>query len=131
MLRVPAKSIYSKLMYQGQWYVGDITGSPVLPKGVKSTIHYNLHKQYLIERDIFRTKRGDLPIWEHDSSMFHAATVYGVRSSSPNTISSRIRTIFDKGHHGGNRAKNETLSPEQRDETRRCLLCRQPESLDA
>jgi len=54
--------------------------------------------------------------------------VYEVNRSSPNSISSRIRTIYDKGHHGGNKAKNESLTPEQRAEARKCLLCGMPDS---
>ena len=34
------------------------------------------------------------------------------------------------GHHGGNRAKNKALLPDEREATRKCLLCGIPDSSD-
>ena len=62
MLKVPAKSIYSKLLYSGRWYIGDRLGVPALPRGAKEMIQANLHNQYLSERDVYRTNRGDSAI---------------------------------------------------------------------
>ena len=93
-------------------------------------IQENLHKQYLSERDVYRTKRGVSAIWEHDGSMYHSAAVYEVKKASPNTILACISVIYDKGNHDGNRAKNESLSTEERESTRTCLLCRLPDSQD-
>ena len=60
--------------------------------------------------------------------MSHAAFIHGLRKASSSAASTIIRLIYDKGYHGGNRAKNKSLSPEDRDQTRRCLLCQKPET---
>ena len=128
VIRVTARQVYSTLMYNGQWYLGDKMGAPILPAGAKKIIQQEIHRKYLQERDEYRKRRGDAPIWELDSSMTHASTVYEVHRASPNTISARVRTIYDKGYHGGNRAKDESLTPEQRTEARKCKLCGMPDS---
>ena len=100
-------------MYQDESYCGlhdsaavlDVMGAPKLPTGAKKIIQQELHRKYIQERDEYRRRRGDVPIWELDSSMTHASTVYEVHRALPNTISSRVRTIYDKGYHGGNRAR--------------------------
>ena len=42
----------------------------------------------------------------------------------------KIRLIYDKGYHGVNRAKNLSLSPEDREVAQTCLLCQKPGSKD-
>ena len=128
MLTVSVTTVYNELRTAGQWYIGDKCGHPVSPQGVYKIIHKNLHKQYLRERDEYRKERGAAPIWEFDSSMSHSAQVYELRRAPPNIVSTKVRTIYDKGYHGGNRAKNTTLTEEQLEETRQCRLCNNPDS---
>ena len=130
ILTVPARDIYAHLMFPGQWYIGDNTGFPVLPLGVSAAIHTNLHKQYLVERDAYRIARGDLPKWEKDSSMPHSASVYGLKQAHSNSLPTKIRIIYDKGYHGGNRAKNTSITPAEREIARTCRLCQKPDSQD-
>ena len=125
---VTAKQVYSTLIYPGQWYLSDKTDASILPAGANKIKQEDLHLKYLQERDGYRISRGNVPIWELDSSKTHASIVFEVNRASPNTISSRIRTIYDKGHHGSNRAKNESLMPAQRAEIRTCRLCGMPDS---
>ena len=130
ILTVPARDIYAHLMFPGQWYIGDNTGFPVLPLGVSATIHTELHKQYLVEWDAYRIARGDLPKWEKDSSMPHSASVYGLKQTHSNSLSTKIRIIYDKGYHGGNRAKNTSITLAEREIARTCRLCQKPDSQD-
>ena len=125
---VPAKKVYDQLLFSGQWFIGGRTGSPVPPKGVNAIIQATLHRQYLQERDAFREARGESPVWQLDSSMAHAALMYGLRKAPSNSASTIIRLIYDKGYHGGNRAKNKSLSTSDREQTRKCCLCQMPES---
>ena len=43
----------------------------------------------------------------------------------PNT-----RVLYEKGYHGGIRAKDTTVSPDQRSATEKCLLCSLSDSAD-
>ena len=102
----------------------------VLPKGINAVIQEGLMHTYLTERDEYRKKRQVDPIWISNSSMIHAAEIYGLRSSTASLASTKTRIIYDKGFHGGNRAKDERLSDEDREATRACILCGNPDSQD-
>ena len=62
--------------------------------------------------------------------MDHAAKIYDLVKLSFTTASTRVRIIYDKGYHGGNRAKDSKLSDEERSLARRCILCGQDDSQD-
>ena len=129
-ISVSAMDLYKSLRTTGQWYIGDIAGTPVLPKGVAATVARSLASSYHEERDEFRALGGRPPTWKHDSSMEHAADVYTMRSSSASTAGTKCRIIYNKGYHGGNRAKDDSLTPEERVKAEQCLLCGQPDSQD-
>ena len=65
---------------------------------------------YLAERDDYRRKRGALPKWVDNSIMMHFASVYDFPKASLASVSTKVRIVYDKGYHGGNRAKNDKLS---------------------
>ena len=129
-ITIDARDLYTALKYAGQWYIGYQNGRPVLPKGAASVIYSSLNAQYLVERDEFRLKRGDLPKWVRDSSMPHSAMVYRLTRAGAAIASMKSRIIFDKGYHGGNRAKNDRLTDSERTKTRECVLCGLPDSQD-
>ena len=129
-LNISASELYSSLPSSGQWYIGDCTGSPVGPNGVGAHLQHRLWKTYLAERDEFRRKRQADPKWVLDSSMQHSAAVFNLEQASLSLTSTRVRIIYDKGFHGGNRAKNDKLSLVDRLKTRACILCRTPDSQD-
>ena len=122
--------MYDALCYSGQWYVGHTDGSPVHPKGVQVVLDEGLMREYLSERDEYRRQREEHPMWLHDSTMVHAAEIYAMPSASATLASTLARIIYNKGFHGGNRAKDEKLTEEEREETRLCLLCGHPDSQD-
>ena len=62
--------------------------------------------------------------------MSHAAKVYEMHRAPPNTVSTKVRTIYYKGYHGGNRANNTTLTVDQLEETCQCRLCTKSECQD-
>jgi hypothetical protein len=62
--------------------------------------------------------------------MQHSASVFNLEQASLSLTSTRVRIIYDKGFHGGNRAKNDKLSLVDRLKTRACILCRTPDSQD-
>ena len=129
-ISVSAIDIYKALRTVEQWYIGDIKGTPVLPQGVAATVAHSLATSYHRERDEYRVAGGRLPMWEHNSSMEHAAEVYTMRSASISVAGTKCRIIYNKGYHGGNRAKDESLSPEEKSKAEQCLLCGQPDSQD-
>ena len=57
MIAIPAGDMYAKLVYHGQWYIGNARGLPVKAKGVQEVIQSSLHKQYHKERDEYRLDR--------------------------------------------------------------------------
>ena len=128
MITVKAKDLYSQLPYEDQWYIGDRTGAPVYPRGVHAVMQETLHLHYLTERDAYRIERGELPKWEHDSTMEHAAIVFELSRSSPAEAAAKTRIMYDKGFHGGNRAKDDSLTQEERNHVGQCLLCHCQES---
>ena len=60
--------------------------------------------------------------------MTHAADVFGMRSSTASQAVTKARIIYDKGFHGGNRAKDKKLSEEDREATRAYILCGKSDS---
>ena len=129
-LTVSATELYSSLPYPGQWYIGNDKGQPVKPHGVRKQLQLGLWQQYLRERDEYRRNRGVAAKWVHDSSMQHAADIYDLQNTSIDMAASKIRIIYDKGYHGGNRAKDDKLSMHDRLQTQACLLCHRPDSQD-
>jgi hypothetical protein len=120
--------MYNALGFPGQWYIGDLSGSPVGPRGVTDRVNYSTLQSYLRTRDQLRVKGGRPPIWEHDSTMEHAADVYQLKTAADNVATTKVRIIYDKGWHGGNRAKDESLSIDEKSLTGKCRLCNQQDS---
>ena len=56
--------------------------------------------------------------------------VYRLTRAGAAKASMKSRIIFDKGYHGGNRAKNDRLTDSERTATRACVLCGLPDSQD-
>ena len=122
--------MYSTLPYSGQWYIGNQLGIPVNPNGVTAHLQQSLWITYLSERDNYRRARGATPKWVDDSSMRHAASVYDLKIASESSAATKVRIIYDKGFHGGNRAKDDKLSLIDRLQAQACTLCRSPDSQD-
>ena len=129
-ISIPALEMYRALRMAGQWYIGDIAGSPLLPKGLAATVARSLASSYYRERDEYRVQGGRIATWEHDTSMEHSAEVFSMRSASAAVAGTKSRVMYDKGYHGGNRAKNDGLTPEEKEKAGQCLLCGQPDSQD-
>ena len=127
---ITASELYSSLPYVGQWYIGHRNGHPVNPNGVSTHLQHCLWSTYLAERDDHRRKRGVNPKWVEDSSMRHSSSIYDLQGSSLSLTSTKVRIIYDKGYHGGNRAKDDTLSTIDRLRTQSCILCGSPDSQD-
>jgi hypothetical protein len=69
-------------------------------------------------------------MWVSDSTMEHAAEVYEMTKASAAVAGTKSRIIFNKGYHGGNRAKDDKLTAEERMKVEACLLCGRPDSQD-
>ena len=130
LITVQARDIYDSLAAPGQWYIGDKDGRPVLPAGVTTVAAESLATLYHQERDAFRIKGGRDPMWETDSTMTHAAEIFQLRRASASHASTKTRIIYNKGFHGGNRAKDDSLTPEEKSNIGACILCQQPDSQD-
>jgi hypothetical protein len=121
--RIKATTMYELLLSHGQWYIGDRQGKPIPPAGLDGIAARQLATAYHQERDEYRIRDGREPTWEHNSTMEHAAEVYQLQSASSTKASTITRIIYNKGYHGGNRAKDSKLQPEEKIRTGQCLLC--------
>ena len=128
MLRITATDLYNSLGSTGQWFVGNTDGSPVGPRGVRDRIDKERMTLYHKERDDYRADRGDSRIWEHETTMKHSSIVFKLKQAPAGQASTITRTIYDKGYHGGNRAKDVSLTPSARASTLKCKLCGMPDS---
>ena len=68
--------------------------------------------------------------WELDSTMSNAAEVFSLSAARPERASSIDRVMHDKGYHGGNRGKDNKLTPDKCYKTEKFLLCGLPDSAD-
>ena len=80
-ITITAKSLYKDLGYTGQWFIGQHDRCPVYPKGINAILQDGLMYTYLEERYEFRRMRYAEPVSVENSSMSHAADVYGMRSA--------------------------------------------------
>ena len=128
--RIKATTMYDLLLSHGQWYLGDRNGKPIPPAGLDDIAARHLATAYHQERDEYRIRDGRVPMWEHNSTMEHAAEVYQLQSASSSKASTITRVIYNKGYHGGNRAKDSKLQPEGKIRIGKCLLCQHQDSQD-
>ena len=74
-------------------------------------------EKYLKDRDGYRAQRGAPAIWENTKVAF-ATRQYELKDSARGERARRVRVIWDKGWHGGNRAKGDC-----EEEDTKCVLC--------
>jgi hypothetical protein len=93
---------------------------------LRQTLRRHTHLSYMSQRDGFRAKRGAPPKWQgaHMGMIEH---VWHPNKLSLSMRASTHRIVYDKGWHGGNRAKSP--SPDGDDGTwGACGLCGEPDS---
>ena len=85
-MSITAQEMYQSLRTVGQWYIGDATGAPILPKGLAETTARSLAMSYYKERDEYRAQGGRAPTWELDRDLFlHYADIFILKISGYNS----------------------------------------------
>ena len=82
-------------------------------------LHATRHERCLIRRDIGYEKGYH---WQ-DNTIALAATIYNGNTRATKHFAHTARIIYDKHWHGRNRAKNRSLTAEERDVVETCYLC--------
>ena len=104
-----ARHILRTMPRARELYYGDAGGSPIALYGLMEHVHRTRLDRYLAQRDYLRGS----PKWL-DNTMRFAATVFNEKRKSVSRYAHTARIIWDKHWHGGNRQKQDSLSPEER-----------------
>ena len=102
------------------WMWVDMHGTPITTS-ISADIRTRRLEKYLARRDEYRAERGDPPVWAGTKAAF-AARQYQLKDKSKGELARRVRVIWDKGWHGGNKAKGGCTEEEAE-----CVMCGLPD----
>jgi len=109
------------------WYIIDkITGKPTLEK-LKMIAKKNYSKDYVEEREIFRKSKNRNDGKWNDLSLELSAACFQNKTGRTAFNGQASRIAWDKGCHGGNKAKW-AKTTEEAEDFERCLLCNRRDS---
>ena len=130
-LVVSAPRAVKDLLEPGQWYLSDTDANPISVSGLRELMHRKNFEDYVRTRDGYRKKRGDPIKWAFNTIPYAALTL-DLQHRTINQRAVDIRRLWDKGWHGGNRAKDERLKVGTPEHTNAlaCDLCSLPDSAD-
>jgi hypothetical protein len=118
------KDILNDLLTHGQWYVGDIDGTPLVTPSINA-VQQHLHSNYLLRRDAYRQNDTYHPrptFWAAASTTM-AARQFACNTKRSYAQQTRItKIIYDHYMHGENRVKG-IEDTEQRKELSMCKFC--------
>ena len=119
-----ARQLMENLLFPGQWYLGDSTGTPSVDSPIQG-VTAHLVSEYLQARDSHRQQATPpRPEFWSSTTLSMAARQFEC-SSTKRSFAQQTRVtkiIFDKFFHGENRAKG-CSDPALRDELLMCSLC--------
>ena len=96
-------------------------------ESLRHILRRQTHWSYMTQRDAYRIERGDGIKWQY-AHMGMIADVWHPSNLSLSKRASVHRLVYDKGHHGGNRAKITTPAELEEAAWVGCGLCGQPDS---
>ena len=99
--------------------VGGHAWNPITTS-ISADIRTRRLEKYLARRDEYRAERGDPPVWAGTKVAF-AARQYQLKDNPRGELARRVRVIWDKGWHGGNKAKGGCTEEEAE-----CVMCGLP-----
>jgi hypothetical protein len=99
----------------------------LLLEPIRQLIQHKTVNSYLMDRDIYRLNRGEEEKWQHAHLGF-IADLWKPRTLKMGKLASSARILWDKGWHGGNRAKSKCPTGQQLEEWIGCGECGQPDS---
>jgi len=103
-LRWPVPELETLVMSTSKWHW--ITKERhLLLEPIGSLIQHKTLNTYLLDRDIYRLKRGDNEKWQQ-AHLGYISDVWKPRTMKLSKLATMSRILWDKGWHGGNRAKS-------------------------
>jgi hypothetical protein len=130
-ITVQSTDALSHLLTPGHWYLSDITGTSISTIGLRELMQQFHFKQYITTRDGYRKDRGASIKWAYNTIEF-ATQTFNLQHRTTAQRAVEVRRLWDKGWHGGNRAKDPRLIPGSIEHTSAlsCDLCSLPDSAD-
>ena len=130
-MEISAASLLPDLLGPDQWYLSDCNGVPLSLEGPARIIQQGQLNAYIRLHDINRASRGEPPKW-HAHTVQYSALAAGAQQMSTPKRAVYVRRLWDKGWHGGNRAKETTkeLDPAALKLAAACTFCGEPDSAD-
>ena len=130
-ITVQSAAALSHLLTPGHWYLSDIAGTPISTIGLRELMQQYHFRQYIATRDGYRKDRGDSIKWAQNTIEF-ATQAFSLQHRTTAQRAVEVRRLWDKGWHGGNRAKDPRLTPGTIEHTSAlsCDLCSLPDSAD-
>ena len=104
-ITISVSQVLQEIASEPRWMWVDTHGTPITPS-IPKDIKVRRLEKYLKDRDGYRAQRGAPAIWENTKVAF-ATRQYELKDSARGERARRVRVIWDKGWHGGNRAKGD------------------------
>ena len=86
-ISITETDLYKSLGFSGQWYVSKSDGRQIKPNNLAEYVGTHRARQYKRERDYWREKRRASRNRELDSTMSHAAYLFGLNATRPERAS--------------------------------------------
>jgi exonuclease III len=108
-IRWPASELEQLTMSHSKWHWVS-TDNHLLLEPIQKLIQHNVLVNYLIDRDIYRVRRGSEEKWQQAFLGF-IEDIWKTKRLRMGKLATINRLIWDRGWHGGNRAK--ATAPEE------------------
>ena len=102
-ITVSVREVLQTMATEPMWVWVDMHGTPITTS-ISADIRTRRLEKYLARRDEYRTERGDPSVWAGTKVAF-AARQYQLKDNPRGELTRRVRVIWDKGWHGGNKTK--------------------------
>ena len=119
-ITVSVREVLQAMATEPMWMWVDMHGTPITTS-ISTDIRTRRLEKYLVRRDEYRAERGDPPVWAGTKVAF-AARQYQLEDNPRGELARRVRVIWDKGWHGGNKAKGGCTEEEAE-----CVMCGLPD----
>ena len=125
-IRWPANELEKLVMSHSKWHWVS-TDNHLLLEPIQQLIQHNILVSYLIDRDIYRVRRGGEEKWQQAFLGF-IEDIWKTKRLRLGKLATINRLIWDRGWHGGNRAKSSTPAEATEAEWVGCGDCGAPDS---
>jgi hypothetical protein len=118
---ISIRDVLKTMALEPMWMWVDMYGTPITT-AIPADIRARRLEKYLKRRDEYRAERGAPPVWVGTKVTF-AARQYQLKEAPRGEMARRGKVIWDKGWHGGNKAKGDCT-----EEDAKCVMCGEVDS---